>query len=970
MSEAERQPSDESAELCQLSTSRFMAYRGRTAFNQFMPDWISLGQVPHPQALLSLSVPLTMNLAQCRALPANIPDDGFPVHSPRLFGNNPSCEVIARSSYILSNRMHSANYWRSQQARWFLKWCGSSVDLALLWAIFSMKTPTVRAVYETLLTAAGEFKDVALFTALYNLRSAVGDELATRSHAFRIAVHIGSDAGRRMLEIAQETSPRLESAGAVADSIPGNFDMSWIISKAAMQVDLPMMQLCISIGARMGYRKYALGPILENHLRSEWREDKIMIKYVQLLVQGGFFFIDQPRWPDGDTGLHLRVWDTKGLTIDRVIYECCPEGRRRLYRLFESLVNASKTRVNLAGVLTFAQDGPDVLKAYLQSHKGHGDNWDAEILEGCLSEAASLDEIRTASNLLEAGVDPNVPLQSQREHHKQRSSLWSPVARAAMAGSPEMLRLLLEDERLDVHSFLGSVTPGARMRTLTRACRGKFTQKSLFLNQHDHDSLGSALYPSEDSRRSEAIEITRAIAKYRNMDVDAHILKAIFGFSSKVYGDRKCHRGPSAFWESLCNYRLSKCHALLIPGLVENNVEFQIYGMDLLHLSIENGCSLQVARFLLQRGFEIHSRPCRTTGNTMLHSALLSPSMDRSNIVDLILQGGADYVVDGGGMTILEASLADDVGTMLRPQEYLRIFKQLFALGAPVAFPQGHRVGPTRRCLINLLLEANAEDDLIMQVVDAGTDVNDRGGGTQRCTTPLQQAIDRGRLSLAAELIRRGADVCAPPGEDGLGIHYSALQKACAANAPLSFIRRLVESGADVNEQPPARGPGLTSLECAARLGLLNLAQYLLDQGAKVNSLGSPRGCDPMTRNPARIRRTRPLDWAAYDGRLDMVSFLLEVGGRSGRPGTTGLDGAIDAATVHNKHFAVATVLQAWAAGHASSLLEAEAEWQQTNPDEATQLLGVWSEDHVSESEDCNSSDDSDDSSETDEPLT
>lgn len=47
-----------------------------------------------------------------------------------------------------------------------------------------------------------------------------------------------------------------------------------------------------------------------------------------------------------------------------------------------------------------------------------------------------------------------------------------------------------------------------------------------------------------------------------------------------------------------------------------------------------------------------------------------------------------------------------------------------------------------------------------------------------------------------------------------------------------------------------------------------------------------------------------------------MVSFLLESGGRSGRPGTTGLDGAIDAATVHSNHFAVARVLQAWAAEH------------------------------------------------------
>lgn len=830
-----------------------------------------------------------------------------------------------------------------------------------------MKTPTVRAVYENLLTAAGEFKEASLFTALYNLRHAVGDDLATRyCYFFRVAVVIGSDASRSVLQIAQESCPDSGSTGAVANTTPAQFDGSWLISKAAIQVDIPMMQLCISIGARLGDSKHALGPILRNLLSLEMREEQTMVEYVHLLVQGGFFLNDQPSWPNGDTGLHLGVWDIKGLTLDRVIYECCPGGRRRLYRIFESLVSESKPRVSLAGVLTFAQGGPGSLKAYLQSHEHHGDNWDAEILERCLSEAASLGELRTASSLLEVGVNPNVP-SLQGKHQRRRTSLWNPVARAAISGSAEMLKLFLADESFNVRSFLESVTSAARIRTLVRAHRGIFTLEHLVLNQHGHGNPGSSRDDNEDSKRSEAIEVIRAVAKGYSMDVDACILKAILDFNTEGHGLPDCREGSSAFWEGLCNFTLDDCHALLIPGLVEGNTEFQIHGMDLLHLSIENGCSLQVANFLLQRGFEIHSRPCRTTGNTMLHSALLSQSMDRSAIVDLLLQGGANHMVDGGGMTILEASLADDAGTLLRPQEYLEVFKKLFKLGAPIEFLQGHRVDPERRCLINLLLEANAGDALIIEVVDAGADVNDREGGTEGHTTPLQHAIERGRLNLAEEFIRRGANVGAPPGEDRYGHHYSALQKACATNAPLPFIRRLVEAGADVNEPPPAHGAGLTSLECAARLGLLNLAQYLLEQGVKVNSLGSSRGCDPFTPNPARICRTRPLDWAACDGRLDMVSFLLESGGRSGRPGTTGLDGAIDAASVHNHHFAVAAVLRAWANRHAASLLEAEAAWQWKNPDAASQLLEVWSEDDVSESGDSMSSGDSDDPGETDE---
>lgn len=843
---------------------------------------------------------------------------------------------------MLSNRIHGCDYLKSKEARWFLTWCGTYADPELLRSFFSMRAPTVRAVYEALLTASGEFKDVALFTSLYNLRHDVDNDLMTlRYYFFRIAVRIGSAASQSILDIAQQTCPDPHYARDPHLTMPKELYETWIIYKAAAQADIPLMQLCIGIGARLGDRKDSLGPILWNIISMRIREDEVLVQYLNLLVQGGFF-VDQPWWPGGDTGLHLCLWETQGLTIDRVIYEALPEERRRLYRLFESLhvVPKPKDQISLAGVLTFAQDGPDALKAYIQSHGRQADDRVANILEMCLSESAYIGEIRSASSLLEAGVNPNVPSLS-REHHGRKALLWSPVARSAMAGNPEMLRLLLADPRLDIRSFYTLATADTPLRSPIRAHRRKFMPKPLHSNQRDNRNRRSAQYHKEDRERLETIVIIRAVAQSLSIDVDAHILNATFAYSGKGYDTGNLRLSPSCFWEGLCHFRLDGSHALLIPGLVENNVEFQIHGLDLLHLSIRNGCSLQTANHLLQRGFKIGSQPCGRSGQTMLHSALLSQSLDRSDIVDLLLQAGADHCVDGGGMTILEASLADDAGRFLRPQEYLKVFKRLFKFGAPVAFCEEHRTSPKRRSLINLLLEANAEDDLILGVVDAGVDVNDRGGGIKWRTTPLQQAIERGRLNLAAELIRRGADVSAQPGEDRYGYNYTALQKACASNAPLPFIRLLVEAGADVNEPPPVRGFGLTSLEYAAGLGLLNMTQYLLEQGAQVNSLGSAMGCDPLTWNPAGIHRTRPLDWAACDGRLDMVSFLLQSGGRSGRPGRTGLDGAIDAATVLSNHFAVAKVLRDWASKHRNRLLKDEAAWQRSNAEGTSKLLEV-----------------------------
>lgn len=137
-----------------------------------------------------------------------------------------------------------------------------------------MRTPIVRAIYDNRLTPAGEFKEISLFIALYNLRNAVGNDLTILGcYLFRVAVCIGSAASLSILEIAQETCPNPSFANHPAPTIPGQFDPGWIISKAAMQFDIPMMRLRIGIGARLYYRKDSLGTVLRNILGMESRGD-------------------------------------------------------------------------------------------------------------------------------------------------------------------------------------------------------------------------------------------------------------------------------------------------------------------------------------------------------------------------------------------------------------------------------------------------------------------------------------------------------------------------------------------------------------------------------------------------------------------------------------------------------------------------------------------------------------------------
>lgn len=120
-----------------------------------------------------------------------------------------------------------------------------------------------------------------------------------------------------------------------------------------------------------------------------------------------------------------------------------------------------------------------------------------------------------------------------------------------------------------------------------------------------------------------------------------------------------------------------------------------------------------------------------------------------------------------------------------------------------------------------MLAASEGQDEAARWCMKHGADVNAQG-----CfdLTPLMLCAARGYTKVARALLERGAKIHTAFG--------SAMQDACI-EGHLDMVRLFVEYKADVNE---VGGNGLTPLLSTIQLNSLQVAEYLLQCGAKVNS--------------------------------------------------------------------------------------------------------------------------------------
>ena len=165
----------------------------------------------------------------------------------------------------------------------------------------------------------------------------------------------------------------------------------------------------------------------------------------------------------------------------------------------------------------------------------------------------------------------------------------------------------------------------------------------------------------------------------------------------------------------------------------------------------------------------------------------------------------------------------------------------------------------------------NHQLEIVEKIMEAGGDANSMVwvSAKSSCSigmprrTALLEAISTKNKALVGLLIESGADIHRSA---RLGLKRTPLQQACEVGS-IEIVDLLLGLGADVNEEPAVRGGG-TSLQLCAIKGYIGIATKLLRHGADIHAA-------PSTTREGRT----PLQGAAENGRLDMISVLWNAAG-------------------------------------------------------------------------------------------
>ena len=124
--------------------------------------------------------------------------------------------------------------------------------------------------------------------------------------------------------------------------------------------------------------------------------------------------------------------------------------------------------------------------------------------------------------------------------------------------------------------------------------------------------------------------------------------------------------------------------------------------------------------------------------------------------------------------------------------------------------------------------------------------------------TPLMIACDRGSIRIATLLLQARANINQLSNKG-----YTALMDACLSETPLNdLVRLLIQYGADINIKDTKQQR--TALMCAAQRGHTSIVQYLLEQGALVNTQD--------------VKGVTSLMMASQNGHPETVRVLLDYG--------------------------------------------------------------------------------------------
>ena len=257
-------------------------------------------------------------------------------------------------------------------------------------------------------------------------------------------------------------------------------------------------------------------------------------------------------------------------------------------------------------------------------------------------------------------------------------------------------------------------------------------------------------------------------------------------------------------------------------------------GQSLLHVAVQWECEPRMFDYLIARGAraELETRVGRA-GKTPLLLAICS---GHSEAAEALIKLGANVHARQQrprpglwNCSALELAISGDrVG----------LAEMLIARGADAGQLASH--GRTLLCLAS-------SEEMTELLVRSGIDLSQRDHNGQ---SPLDHAIEEGRLDVARALIRHGAE--------GGFFEHVALGECDRVRAMLDrqpeLIRAYRRPPSDAPASPPTEDSlelpwgslGGTVLHYAAKSGSLNMVRLLLDRGADVNAATEPGKWTPL----------------------------------------------------------------------------------------------------------------------------
>lgn len=858
------------------------------------------------------------------------------IGSSRTASNHPASlqvsdylfEDVLRACYMFSN-----NHLDADLSCQYLEVVLQLGKTKLLLPLLSLRLPTIIATWENCIRSAWQCQNGRVFDSLLEIGfSAENDHLIQSDHItyFAMAVDLGSNE-------AASSVLRLLRYGVSPDtvfpqsSLPASYKRNhkWCmfgLAQAAENRDAGMLRILIAAGARTSGMwidvyafRYANTIISEvAGFREASRRRAPCLRCVEVVIKAGMKADPVPSTWDQIRQSDIEMPPLGGpgsprLLIDQLIISR-QEADRKVYDIIAPNSQWAQTRVTVAGIYLAVEGGCTRLQSYLDVISVSNATKD-RLLQASLSQAACSGANDVLETLLQFGVDPNAGMLGMTGPRCQ----WNPVILAAATWNATGLEKLLEYgaslEGLDIFQYVLGFRPtfdyGGKLENLEFiqrvGCQGFMPQLDLANCQKGRNSI---------------IQLLLDNGIYVDVSQESLLVAALIPLRPPL---RRLRRGiRDSDLDELQNTACFEPDYPLYIKLQHCGIALtRVFGINTLHMALRKGCNFATASYLIHEGVEVHSHlrekqryknPLGET--TMLHDALLHVFVDRSKVVDLLIDKGADlHALSSNGISILEASLYGPCrrrlcsagGIWAGREEYLQVFWKLFRLtGLHTPTSLAFKL----RSLVSMLIELKESVSNIRIILGTGLDLRDNPN-SRYGSSLLMEAIRAWRGPLVDELIRRGCDVNQRMGtiaRSGSRIEYNtAIELACEYWPNVDFIRMLIENGAEVNPTPSQWS--MTPLHRAAYQGSLALATFLLENGATVNPKPGINCGWQSVQNVSGGPTLQAVDMAAWTGHLDMVQLLVEAGGLSGYPGGTGLDGTFRIAKAY-RYYGIVDYLQ------------------------------------------------------------